>query len=153
MNEITIRTATVHDLEILLQFEQGVIAAERPFDSTLKKGAIHYYDIEGMIDNSSVKLVVAEVQSQVVGSGYCRLENAKPYLKHTRHGYLGFMYVVPEYRGRGINKLIIGKLANWARSENITELRLDVYHGNTTAILAYEKAGFSKHMIEMRLAI
>jgi hypothetical protein len=28
-----------------------------------------------------------------------------------------------------------------------------VYHGNTAAIQAYEKAGFSKHMIEMRMAL
>jgi GNAT superfamily N-acetyltransferase len=153
MNEINIRAANLNDLEILLTFEQGVIRAERPFDPTLKNGTIHYYDIESMIIDPLVELVVATLYGEVIASGYCRLENAKPYLLHTRHGYLGFMYVLPEYRGRGINKLIIQKLADWARSENISELRLDVYYGNTTAIQAYEKAGFSKHMIEMRLAI
>jgi ribosomal protein S18 acetylase RimI-like enzyme len=153
MNEISIRTANLNDLGTLLLFEQGVIRAERPFDPTLKNGTIHYYDIERMISDPSVELVVATLDAEVIASGYCRIESAKPYLLHTRHGYLGFMYVLPKYRGRGINGLIIRELADRARCQNITELRLDVYYGNTAAILAYEKAGFSKHMIEMRLAI
>jgi GNAT superfamily N-acetyltransferase len=106
-----------------------------------------------MISDPSVELVVATLDAAVIASGYCRIEPAKPYLSHSRQGYLGFMYVLPEYRGRGINKLIMEKLTGWARSQDMTELRLDVYYGNTAAILAYEKAGFSKHMIEMRMPI
>jgi len=37
MEEIMIRKARLNDLEILLGFEQGVINAERPLDSTLKQ--------------------------------------------------------------------------------------------------------------------
>jgi GNAT superfamily N-acetyltransferase len=153
MNEITTREATMQDLETLLQFEQGIIAAERPFDITLQKNNIRYYDIAAMIIKPEVKLVVAEADGQLVGCGYCRIEQSKPYLQHNLHGYLGFMYVLPLHRGKGINKLIVNALADWARSENVTELRLDVYYHNTTAVQAYEKAGFTKHMIEMRMAI
>ena len=39
------REATLKDLHTLLEFEQGIIAAERPFDGTLKEGEIHYYDL------------------------------------------------------------------------------------------------------------
>jgi hypothetical protein len=49
MRAVEIREATLKDIPILLQFEQGVISAERPFDSTLGKGEIHYYDLEMMI--------------------------------------------------------------------------------------------------------
>jgi GNAT superfamily N-acetyltransferase len=61
------------------------------------------------------------------------------------------MYVEPAHRGKGINQMIIAALKTWAYSRNVTELRLDVYHGNATAIKAYEKAGFTSHMINMRL--
>ncbi|RYG29242.1 MAG: GNAT family N-acetyltransferase, partial [Chitinophagaceae bacterium] len=54
-------------------------------------------------------------------------------------------------RGRGINKMIIAALKDWAVSKNIDELRLEVYFPNSPAIRAYEKIGFSKHMIEMRM--
>ncbi len=153
MNEITTREATMQDLETLLKFEQGIIAAERPFDITLTKDPVRYYDIAAMIIKPEVKLVVAETGGELVGCGYCRIEQSKPYLQHNVHGYLGFMYVLPLHRGKGINQLIVNALADWARAEKVTELRLDVYFHNTTAVQAYEKAGFSKHMVEMRLGI
>jgi GNAT superfamily N-acetyltransferase len=152
MNAI-IRPARHTDLDILFRFEQGVIAAERPFDPTLKKDPIHYYDLPAMIDAPEVNLVVAESAEVLIGSGYARIEPAKPYLRHPLHAYLGFMYVEPAHRGKGINRMIIDALKAWALSRNITELRLDVYYPNTSAIKAYEKAGFSQHMINMRQGI
>lgn len=151
MEEINIRTATLNDLDTLLRFEQGVINAERPFDSTLKNTNILYYDIEEMITASHIELIVAEIEAEVIGSGYARIEDSKPYLQHQQHAYLGFMYVHPKHRGKGINKKIIEALTQWARSKNITELRLDVYNNNLGAIKAYEKVGFTKHMMQMRM--
>ena len=153
MQEIIIRKASLNDLETLRRFEQGVINAERPFDVTLKKGDIFYYDIEGMIEALHVELLVAEFNSQLAGCGYARIEKAKHYLQHPQHAYLGFMYVEPAYRGKGINKKIIDALKQWSLSQNIPEMRLDVYQDNISAINAYEKAGFTKHMIEMRMGI
>lgn len=63
------------------------------------------------------------------------------------------MYVEPAYRGKGVNQKVIGTLRQWAISQNITELRLDVYEANIAAIKAYEKTGFTKHLTAMRLGI
>ena len=153
MNTITIRKALPSDMDALLRFEQGVIAAERPFDPTLKTGKIHYYDLMGMINAPDVELLVAELDGALIGSGYARIEAAKHYLQHPIHAYLGFMYVEPAHRGKGVNHQIIAALTTWARSRNVNELRLDVYHENLNAIKAYEKAGFSKNMINMRMGI
>jgi ribosomal protein S18 acetylase RimI-like enzyme len=153
MEIITTRTATLADLDILLGFEQGVIQSERPFDTTLKDGPINYYDIAAMIQAPHIEVVVAESGSEIIGSGYARIEDSKIYLKHPKHAYLGFMYVRPEYRGKGVNKKVINTLQQWAVARGITEFRLDVYHDNLPAIAAYEKVGFSKHMIEMRMGV
>lgn len=150
MGNVIIRKAEIKDLEMLLIFEQGVIYPERPFDPTLNKSHIHYYDIKKLIASDEVELLVAELNNELVGSGYARIENARHYLNHAKYAYLGFMYVIPAERGKGINKLIIDALADWALTKNITELRLDVYQINDAAIKAYESAGFSKHMINMR---
>jgi hypothetical protein len=40
----TINRAELEDLNILLEFEQGIITAERPYDPTRRK--INYYDIQ-----------------------------------------------------------------------------------------------------------
>lgn len=59
MSELEFRSATVEDLTILFGFEQGIIEAERPFDTTLKRGHINYYDVEAMIESDDVEVLVA----------------------------------------------------------------------------------------------
>jgi GNAT superfamily N-acetyltransferase len=153
MHNITIRKAHPDDLKKLLEFEQGIITAERPFDPTLKEGKIHYYNIEKMISASHIEVLVAVADSKVIGSGYARLEAAKPYLNHETYAYLGFMYTDPNHRGKGVNSKIIEALKDWCRSKDILELRLDVYNDNAPAIKAYEKVGFKKHLINMRMGL
>lgn len=150
MINIQIRPAALSDLPTLLEFEQGVVAAERPMDPTIKSGGVQYYDLPAMIAASHIQLLVAEYQGKLVGSGYARIETGRHYLRHAQHAYLGFMYVDPAFRGQGINTQIIERLRQWADSQGITELRLDVYTINTRAIRAYEKAGFIPHLLQMR---
>ncbi|SDF07886.1 Ribosomal protein S18 acetylase RimI [Mucilaginibacter pineti] len=149
-----IRQATLNDIPTLLQFEQGVISAERPFDSTLIDSAIKYYDLEEFITSPDIEFLVAEVDDILAGCGYARImESPKPYFKYATYAYLGFMYVLPQYRGRGVNQLIVEALKQWSRKQGLTEIRLQVYNDNEPAIKAYEKAGFVKHMVEMRVDI
>ena len=67
--------------------------------------------------------------------------------------YLGFMFVREEHRGQGINKLIIQGLVDWTRTKGVNEMRLEVYDGNEAAVKAYEKAGFTKNLVEMRIRL
>jgi|HubBroStandDraft_1064217.scaffolds.fasta_scaffold106731_2 GNAT superfamily N-acetyltransferase len=151
---ITVRKATIADLPTLLRFEQGVIGAERPMDPTIQDGPIHYYDLDKMLASPHIHLVVAEITPGIlIGSGYARIDPSRHYLKHTHHAYCGFMYVDPAHRGKGVNQLIIDALKTWAHAQGLTELRLDVYTTNDSAIRAYEKAGFTPYLINMRMGI
>ena len=150
MKEIKIRKASLLDLGQLLDFEQDLIKTERPFDPTLKTDPINYYDLRSLLTSPLAEVVVAEADNKIIASGYARIDRSRPFLKHSTHAYLGFMYVLPEYRGQGINKRIIEALKNWAAIQNITEFSLEVYYDNVSAIKAYEKIGFSKYMLEMR---
>jgi len=151
MEKINIRAATLEDLPVLLQFEQGVITAERPLDPTIRDGQLQYYDIPKMITSDHIRLVVAESDGMLIGSGYARIEPAdRPYLIHSKHAYLGFMYTRPDYRGRGVNRMIVAALEDWARERNMTEMLLEVYNDNNSAIRAYEQAGFIRYVIKMR---
>ncbi|MBB6274563.1 GNAT superfamily N-acetyltransferase [Pedobacter cryoconitis] len=153
MEQITIRKATYSDLDILLEFEQGIVEAERPFNPKLKDSDVHYYNIPEMIKADHIQLLVALSGNEVVGSGYARIENASPYMKYDRYAYLGFMYVTPLHRGKGVNKAILHDLSAWSKAQGITELRLEVYSANAVAVKAYEKAGFAKLFTQMRCEI
>ena len=146
-----IRKATLSDLNQLLDFEQALIAVERPMDITIQDSKISYYDIASFIEEDDTEVIVATHKGVVVASGYARIKDDRHYLKHDKQGYLGFMYVIEEHRGKGLNKRILDTLIKWCKEKGIFEICLDVYQENPRAIRAYEKAGFKKHMITMRL--
>lgn len=58
--------------------------------------------------------------------------------------------LMPEHRGKGINAMISQALSYWPAGQGMHELRLEVYYLNEPAIKAYEKIGFTRHMMEMR---
>jgi len=153
MEKFVSRTATLEDLDVLLRFEQGIILAERPYDDTLKEDPITYYDLKELILSKDSEVVVVLHGDKIIGSGYARIKQAKPYLKHQEYAYLGFMYTDPKYRGKGINQQIMEILKKWSRSNGLKELRLTVYNDNAPAISAYEKVGFKAHILEMRMDV
>jgi ribosomal protein S18 acetylase RimI-like enzyme len=153
MDEISLRTANEDDLNTLLEFEQGVIEAEKPLDSFLADGELSYYNIPELISSENIHLLVAVLNEELIASGYLRIEKSRHYHKNPKHGYIGFMYVKPLFRGQKISKLILEELKNWAKENNLKELRLDVYSNNIVAIKAYERFGFTKSLVNMRMDI
>ncbi|HJS51460.1 MAG TPA: GNAT family N-acetyltransferase [Pyrinomonadaceae bacterium] len=151
MGEIVVRPAAQTDLAVLLKFEQAMIEAERPFDNAIRTGGdVRYYDLKELITSADSEIVVAEIENKIVGSGYARIESSNAYLKIRQHSYLGFMYVVPEHRGKGVNRKIVEVLETWSAARGVTELRLEVYVENAAAIRAYDKSGYVGHVLEMR---
>jgi GNAT superfamily N-acetyltransferase len=150
---IEIRAAIEAEIDVLLSFESGIIATERPFDNSLKEGEIHYYDLLQLIKSEKAEVLVAVVNNEMVGSGYAKILKAEPYQKYTEYAHLGFMYVKPAFRGQGINQKILLQLIEWAKSQQITEVRLEVYDENTVAKNAYLKAGFKPNLLQMRLEV
>ncbi|MEP2936121.1 MAG: GNAT family N-acetyltransferase [Gilvibacter sp.] len=152
MNPI-VRKATLEDLPVLLEFEQGLIKAERPMDPNLKEGRISYYDLGEFITGKDADLYVVTLNQEIVASGYVKIIADRPYLKHSDMAYLGFMFVPEKHRGNGYNQLILDALIEWSKARGIQEIRLDVYDQNDSALRAYQKAGFKNYLINMRLDI
>lgn len=150
---MTIREATLKDIETLRAFEQGVINYERPFALNLKETPIQYYNLEDFIQRKDAQVVVATIEEEIVGSGYALIKNAKPHKTPEQYAYLGFMYVLPNFRGKGINQKIIEELIRWSKNQGLTEVYLDVYAENDSALKAYNKIGFQPYLLNMRLDI
>lgn len=144
------REAKMTDIPRLLEMEQGVVEAERPFNPEIKPGNPTYYDLEALIDSDLAYVLVVEDEGRIIGSGYAKIQVSKEIFTHEQNGYLGFMYVEPEYRGKGINQQVVKKLNQWCVDKGQTHVYLEVYAENQAAIRAYEKAGFEPCLIEMK---
>lgn len=153
LDGLVVREARSEDHDSLMALEQKVIDAERPFNASLKEEDAYYYDIEKLMADQFSRLVVGEISGVVIATGYVQVRHSKPALEHDSHGYLGFMYVAEEYRGLGLNKVILRDLVRWGQSQGVTNFYLDVYAENGSAVRAYEKFGFQGSLLEMKLDI
>ena len=152
MNSIAteIREAQLEDLHILKLFEQEIIRYERPFAPNLKNDPLEYYDLKDLIERNDACVLVATIEEEIVGSGYALIKDSEAYLKYKQHAYLGFMYVPPKFRGKGINGKIVDRLIQWTKDMNLSEILLEVYAENESAINAYKKRSFKPDLLKMR---
>jgi len=153
MNKLVIRPANLGDLETLLDFEQAIIEYERPMVADMMTEKFTYYDLKELLLSENAQVIVAEQGTQLVGSGHARIKKSRRYLSNEYHAFLGFMYVDPQFRGKGVNRMIVDSLVDWSKKKGLKVVRLTVYDGNQAAIKAYLKTGFKRDIIEMRLAI
>ena len=149
-NLIQLRPALAADLPTLLEFEQALIGFERPYAPNLRKDHFHYYDLGAYIADPDIEIVVAEIDDELVGSGYALIRDNSHFKVPEKYIYLGFMYVVPEWRGKGINGKILDYLMDWGKSRGHTEFQLTVYAENESAMRAYQKKGFEAEILRMR---
>lgn len=145
------RVAHPDDLPVLLKFEQGVIAEERPCNEAIRKSDVIYYDLDKFLTDPDTSLQVVEHEGQLVGCGYAQLRASEAPFTHERHSYMGFMYVEPAFRGQGVNKMIIESLIDWSKEQGVYDFYLEVYTENQAAIRAYEKSGFEATLLEMKI--
>lgn len=142
MADFNFRLATIDDVTSLLLFEQGIIESERPYYEFIKTESVTYYDIPGLIADEDSYLIVVETDNRIIGSGYAQQRPSRSCFEHDFHCYLGFIYLEPEFRGKGLGADIIERLKVWGLGRGLSHFQLNVYSENTFAIRAYEKAGF-----------
>ena len=137
-----IRPATHDDIPCLRRYERDLIEVERAFDPDLLPDGLTYYDVKALIENEDSQLLVAASNDSILACGYVQIRDAKPIYHHKKVAYVGFLYVAPDARGRGLVQQIIDKLIEWSRSRGLSHIELGVYRENTGAISAYQRAGF-----------
>ena len=148
--DLKLRPAHPDDLPALLRFEQGVIEEERSHNESIRRARVRYYDLPGLLADPNTNLLVVEDGDRPVGCGYAQLRRSRPAFTHERHAYLGFMFVEPDLRRRGVNNLIVEALIAWCENQGVYDIFLDVCAANRAAVRAYEKAGFVVSQLEMR---
>jgi len=87
--------------------------------------------------DESFRVMIAFDDSIPMGCGCFRpmIENNTVEIKR--------MYVVPAYRNRGIGKIILSQLEDWAKEENYKISKLETGIRQPEAIAAYKKSGYS----------
>jgi len=133
----TIRTATVTDVPLILDFIRGLAVYEKLAHEVVATEEALRATLFG--SPPAAQVVIAEVNGQPAGFALYFF-NYSTFL--ARPGlYLEDLFVKPEYRGAGTGKALLLHLANLANARGCGRMEWSVLDWNEPAIKFYEAMG------------
>jgi GNAT superfamily N-acetyltransferase len=137
MDETIVRSAAPADVPTLFKLIQALAEYEKLSHAVTGSPELLKEHLFG--ERPFAEAIVAEYGGEVVGFGLF-FHNYSTFL--TRPGiYLEDLFVLPEYRGRGIGKKLITYLAGLAVERNCGRLEWSVLDWNSPAIAFYKGIG------------
>ncbi|MTI46429.1 GNAT family N-acetyltransferase [Sporosalibacterium faouarense] len=100
--------------------------------------------IEGLINDASKALFVAEYESKVIGLAECYIIESPdfPILKKRKWVQLDSIAVKRGFRNLGVGDLLLKEVTNWSNINGIKRVELKVYTFNKDAVEFYSNKGF-----------
>lgn len=136
---ITIRKAEPSDAEAIIYFQLNMAwetEAMRLVPETVTKGVKAVFE-----DDSRGQYYIAEEDGHRIASLLITYEWSD--WRNSNVWWLQSVYVVPEFRRKGIFRKMYGHIKQLAEEQDIAGLRLYVETGNSTAQKTYEALGMS----------
>lgn len=75
--------------------------------------------------------------------------NAIDQVSGDRHPHIFLLYVMPEYRHRGIGKALMNYIENWAKQKGYGQIGLQVFQTNIPALNLYHQLGYQEQSLWM----
>lgn len=103
-----------------------------------------YEQLEHEIRNDYSKFYIVENNEEVVAYMKLNFDKAQTEAKHNNTLEVQRIYVLQEYKGKHIGKLLIQKAIKISKGSNFNYIWLGVWENNINAIKFYKKLGFKK---------
>jgi ribosomal protein S18 acetylase RimI-like enzyme len=136
---ITVERATLADREILIDLtHRQFIEHEIMYTAEILDSAI-----EEMLAKEGLGILLIAIEnSQVIGFAVISFSWT---LEHGgKSAWLDELYVLPEYRGRGVGSMLVGKVIEAAKKEGCKAIDLEVEEDHRRAERLYERKGFER---------
>lgn len=137
---VTVRNATPADAPLIVEFNR-LLAEEsegKQLDLTILRPGVE----RALADRAKCRYFVAEDAGQPLGQMMITYE-----WSDWRNGWIWWLqsvYVLPEYRGRGILRRLVGHVIDLGRSDpQVVGLRLYVEEHNLAAHAVYDRLGLA----------
>lgn len=141
-----IRKPNLAELESILQLSpqalfEGTLGRVRPTDEKVKQL------VEPLLGKGCYYLIATEEEKLM---GWILIGPSKDQFSDEIIGFIYELYVMQEFRGKGISKHLMKSAIEQLKSEGYPEIRLGVFAGNQ-AMKLYKQMGFSERNVTMSL--
>ena len=150
MDKILIKECGIEDIEKIKDVSEKTFYetffkenTKEDMENYLKEN-FSYSQIESEIRNIGSKFYIAENSGEVVAYMKLNLDKIQTESDHDNTLEVQRIYVLREYKGKKIGKLLMQKAIEVGKSNNLNYIWLGVWENNINAIKFYEKLGFDK---------
>lgn len=155
---MNIRKATINDLEtiqdlnlMLFKKEQKEYDEKLNINWTFSEIGTNYY--KAKINDSKSIALVAEEKDKIVGylvGGLCKTYN---YRNITLMSELENMFILDDYRSKGIGSELIQKFITWSKEQGAERAHVEASAQNDQAISCYRKNGFEDYTLDLEIKL
>ncbi|UCC50774.1 MAG: GNAT family N-acetyltransferase [Anaerolineaceae bacterium] len=110
---------------------------------------------DDVLNDPDKTMFVAKIDEDVVGVALVELKSSidDPIFRKRRYIHINEIAVAAAYQSQGIGRLLMERIHQWGREQDIAEIELQVWERNDQAIGFYEKLGYQKWRRTMRFTI
>lgn len=153
----TVEPATLDDVDRLVELEAGLFREdagqhERFADVTWpeREGRV---DFEHLLGNPSAIVLLAWVDTVIVGFAVGYLQPSAPTRLPVTYGVLRSLYVEPAHRNAGVGSQLSAAFVTWARANGCAEAHVESYVANEGAQRFYARHGFEAVSVSSALLL
>jgi len=152
---LMVRKASESDVPDIVKLNMQLADYHRRIDEYYKSGKGRCSSFKPYINEvmkkKNAKVLVAKIDSKVIGYLIGEIIPARPYLTPKKIGKVANAFVDAKYQRCGAGKMMFSELIAWFKKNNIKHIELTVDVRNKIGISAWEKFGFKEYMKKMRL--
>ncbi|MFD3158754.1 GNAT family N-acetyltransferase (plasmid) [Haloimpatiens sp. FM7330] len=136
-DDLTIREAKIEDAKQILQLVKKVMSEVEFFPKAAEEFQLSVEQEEEFIEKTSLVLV-AEIDGKIVGASTLQKGNC---IKNKHVADFGIT-ILQEYSNLKIGSLLMEKVIEWSKENEVEKIELEVFEKNIPAINLYKKFGF-----------
>lgn len=145
---LSIQKANNQDVSVIL--EHSAAGVYESTGNTVNPSKEKVYAMFTAILEKGGYYLVAKEDNQI--QGWILLGNHKDYFTDVIQGFIYDIFVLPEYRGKGLSKTLIQHGIEELKLKGYEEIALNVFASNTAKEL-YKRLGFKETQILMKLSV
>lgn len=130
-----------------------LIENEAKYNENINKNYIVNNWFENLYNMENNVLYVAKENEEIVGYIYCKINTGENGPTNNLEALIDGLYVLEEYRKKGIATALINKAKQWCRNKNVKYIMINVLEDNKTALNLYSKLNFTDYEKTLRFNI
>jgi len=150
---LNIRPFKPLDLDILVSFwreiENNPTLSGDLFSPSQENETRWRKHILSVYEEDENQILIAENDGKIVGFIKIKILVTHPLVSNIKCSLISDMYVLPEFRRKGIASTLMNRVFEYVKSKGVTHVRLNVMESNIPAYNLYEKMGFVDYSIIM----